>query len=168
MTDHSVLQETAQTDPVGNVRRFLDERGYQGEIIFSEETIRTVDDASRTVGAPPEEILKTLVLIADGEPVIAMMSGPNRIDLKKIRTLIGARRVSMARPEWVLDYSGFRVGGVPPVGFPDRPRAIIDQDLFLYPTVWAAAGTDHAFFPVSPWILKDYTSAETGDIRKQP
>jgi prolyl-tRNA editing enzyme YbaK/EbsC (Cys-tRNA(Pro) deacylase) len=162
------LQERQQSDPVGNVRRFLDERGHKGEIIFSEETIRTVDDASRTVGAPPEEILKTLVLIADGEPVIAMMSGPNRIDLKKVRNLLGARRVSMARPEWVLDYSGFQVGGVPPVGFPGRPRAIIDQDLFLYRTVWAAAGTDHAFFAVSPAVLKDYTSGETGDIRKQP
>lgn len=152
--------------PVEKVRRFLEDAGHKEEIIFSDETIRTVDDASRTVGAPPEEILKTLVLLADEEPVIALMSGPNRIDLKKIKTLLGAKRVSMAKPEWVFDYSGFKVGGVPPVGFPGRPRAILDQDLFEYPTVWAAAGTDHSFFPVSPETLQTYTSGCRCDIKK--
>lgn len=161
---------TAEKDPgpVRKVRRFLEEAGHKGEIIFSDETIRTVDDASRTVGAPPEEILKTLVLLADEEPVIALMSGPNRIDLKKVKTLLGAKRVSMAKPEWVFDYSGFQVGGVPPVGFPGKPRAILDQDLFEYPVVWAAAGTDHSFFPVSPGTLQAYTSGCKCDIKKQP
>jgi len=153
--------------PVEKVRRFLEDAGHEGEIIFSDETIRTVDDASRTVGAPPEEILKTLVLLADEEPVIALMSGPNRIDLKKVKTLLGAKRVSMAKPEWVFDYSGFKVGGVPPVGFPGKPRAILDQDLFGYPTVWAAAGTEHSFFPVSPGTLQAYTSGRKCDIKKQ-
>lgn len=154
-------------DPVRKVRAFLDEAGYEGDIFFSEDTIRTVDDASRSVGAPPEEILKTLVLMADEEPVLALMSGPNRIDLKKMKTLLGARRVSMARPEWVLDYSGFEVGGVPPVGFPSMPRAFLDEDLFMFSTVWAAAGTDHSFFPLSPETLKAYTRGEKADIRKR-
>ncbi len=153
-------------DPVEKVRAFLEGAGYEGEIFHSEETIRTVDDASRSVGAPPEEILKTLVLLADGEPVLALMSGPNRIDLKKVKTLLGAKRVSMARPEWVMDYSGFQVGGVPPVGFPSRPRAFLDEDLFRFRTVWAAAGTDHSFFPVSPDSLRSYIEGEKADIRK--
>lgn len=155
-----------RNDPVEMVRAFLEGAGYDGEIFYSEETIRTVDDASRSVGAPPEEILKTLVLMADDKPVIALMSGPNRIDLKKIKTLLGAKRVSMARPEWVLDYSGFEVGGVPPVGFPSKPRAFLDEDLFRFETVWAAAGTDHSFFPVSPEKLRSFTRGERADIRK--
>lgn len=154
-------------DSVEKVRRFLEDAGHAGDILFSEETIRTVDDASRTVGAPPEEILKTLVLLADEEPVIVLMSGPNRIDLKKIRTLLGAKRVSMAKPEWVTEYSGFKVGGVPPVGFPGRPRTLLDEDLFMFEIVWAAAGTDHAFFPVNPATLCDYTSGQRCDIKKQ-
>ncbi|MDT8285280.1 MAG: YbaK/EbsC family protein [Thermovirgaceae bacterium] len=167
MTDSAARTGNVTSDPVDKVRKFLEEAGHKGDIIFSEETIRTVDDASRTVGAPPEEILKTLVLVADGKPVIALMSGPNRIDLKKIRTLLGAKRVSMAKPDWVFDYSGFTVGGVPPVGFPDRPLALLDEDLFEFSTVWAAAGTDHAFFPVDPGTLQNYTFGSKGDIKKQ-
>ncbi|GAB6281006.1 MAG: YbaK/EbsC family protein [Thermovirga sp.] len=154
-------------DPVEKVRNFLEDVGHKGEILFSDETIRTVEDASRTVGAPPEEILKTLVLLADEEPVIALMSGQNRIDLKKVKVLLGAKKVSMAKPEWVSGYSGFKVGGVPPVGFPDKPRALLDEDLFMFETVWAAAGTDHSFFPVNPGILQNYTSGCKCDIKKQ-
>ena len=154
-------------DPVEKVRRFLKDAGYVGEIVFSEESIRTVDDASRNVGAPPEEILKTLVLLADEKPVIVLLSGPNRADLKKVRTLLGAKRVSMAKPEWVFDYAGFRVGGVPPVGFPGKPMVLLDEDLFIFETVWAAAGTEHAFFPISPGRLQEYTSGSRSDIKKQ-
>lgn len=154
-------------DPVENVRRFLEDAGHEGEIVFSEDSIRTVDDASRTVGAPPEEILKTLVLLADEKPVIVLMSGPNRVDLKKVRTLLGAKKVLMAKPEWVFDYAGFRVGGVPPVGFPGKPMALLDEDLFMFETVWAAAGTDHSFFPVNPGTLQEYTSGSRSDIKKQ-
>lgn len=105
--------------------------------------------------------------MADGRPVIALMSGPNRIDLKKVKALLDARKVSMARPEWVLEYSGFEVGGVPPVGFPSRPCAVIDRDLFRFEVVWAAAGTDHAFFPVNPRKLAGYTGGVEADIKKE-
>jgi len=161
-----VDQLNPETEAVQKVQTWLNERNYDGSILFSRETIRTVDDASRVVGVPPEEILKSLVLLADGEPVLALMSGPNRIDLKKVKTFLGVRKVSMAKPEWVFEYSGFRVGGVPPVGYIDRPRALLDSDLFRFETVWAAAGSDHAFFPVSPDRLLEFTDGEAADIRK--
>jgi len=152
---------------VEKVRQFLLDANYNGEITITTETIKTVEDASGTVGAPPEEILKTLVLVADGEPVIAMMSGPNRIDLKKAKSILGSRKILLARPEWVREYSGFEVGGVPPVGFPGRPRALLDEDLFRFDTVWAAAGSDHAFFPVNPEVLQEYTGGKRSDIKKE-
>ena len=54
-------------DPVARVRAFLDQAGYAGVIHFTDDTIFTVEDASRAVGAPPEEILKSLLLLVDGE-----------------------------------------------------------------------------------------------------
>ena len=150
--------------PLGEGPAFLADAGYKGNH-FSEET-RTVEDASRSVGAP-EEILKTLVLLADDKPVIALMSGPNRIDLKKVKILLKARKVSMAKAEWVLHHLGFEVGGVPPVGFPSMPCALIDEDLFRFGTVWAAAGTDHSFFPVDPRQLAGYIGGIKADIKKE-
>lgn len=167
MNEGTPYPEETTVDPVERVRAFLNEAGYRGEIHFSQETIRTVEDASRSVGAPPEEILKTLVLLADGKPVIALMSGPNRIDLKKVKVFLEARKVSMARAEWVLEHMGFEVGGVPPVGFPSLPCALIDEDLFRFQKVWAAAGTEHSFFPVNPRDLAGYIGGIKADIKKE-
>lgn len=155
-------------DPVDWVRAFLDAEGYSGAIRITEDTIFTVEDASRAVGAPPEEILKSLVLLVDGAPLLALMSGRNRVDLKKVQRLLEARKVRMADAEWVYAYSGFRVGGVPPVGYPDPLPALLDQDLYDYAVVWAAAGSDHAFFPVSPAELERLTGGRRADLRKDP
>jgi len=154
------------TEPVQKVEKALQELGYSGEIVFSEETIFTVEDASRAVGVPPEEILKTLVLLVDDAPVLVLLSGVNRVHLKKVKALLGAKRVKMSTPEFVYEYSGFQVGGVPPLGYPEPLPALLDEDLFQYPAVWAAAGTDHAFFPIAPEKLREYTRGEKGDIKK--
>jgi len=154
--------------PVGKVRDFLEEAGYEGEIFESPNTIFTVEDASKTVGAPPEAILKTIVLQADGIFILALMSGVNRVDLKAVRRLLpGVKKVSMAQPDTVLGFSGFAVGGVPPVGYPVSLKAFLDEDLFMQETVWAAAGTDHAFFPVSPGELLGLTSGQRAAIKKE-
>ncbi len=155
------------SDPVARVRAFLDRAGYGGSIHETEDTIFTVEDASRAVGAPPEEILKSLMLMVDGTPVLALLSGVNRVDLRKVQRLRGARKVKMADAEWVFSYSGFRIGGVPPVGYPEQLPALLDEDLYRHAVVWAAAGTDHAFFPVPPGELERLTGGQRADIRKE-
>lgn len=154
--------------PVEAVRSFLTLRGYDCRIIHTESTIFTVRDASLAVGAPEPEILKSILLrVNRGEYfALALMSGVNRVETKKIKKILGASHVSFADPELCLEWSGFAPGGVPPVGYPEQPRTLLDEDLFRYGTVWSAAGTDHAFFPVSPDELLAMTGGEKADIKK--
>lgn len=153
-------------DPVARVETALQNLGYAGEVFRSEVTIFTVEDASRAIGARPEEILKTILLLADGEPLLALMRGPHKMHTGKVKRHLGAKKVRMASPDYVYDLSGFRIGGVPPVGYPRPLRALLDEDLFLHETVWAAAGTDHAFFPVTPEELQRLTGGKRADIRQ--
>lgn len=162
MTQKATPTET----PVLRVETFLRESGYVGEILQSEKTIFTVEDASEAVGAPPEEILKTIMCLADDRPVLVLMSGANMLHNNKVRRLAGAKKLRMASPDFVFEYSGFRVGGVPPVGYPEALPVFLDEDLFQYPVVWAAAGTDHAFFPVSPEELLRITSGIRAEVKK--
>lgn len=161
-------RENGDFSPVAAVREFLDSRGYGGEIFHTEATIFTVQDASLAVGAPEPEILKSILLrVNRGEYfALALMSGVNRVETKKVKKILEASHVSFADPRLCLEWSGFSPGGVPPVGYPEQPRTLLDEDLFLYPTVWAAAGTDHAFFPVSPAELQLLTGGEKVDIKK--
>ncbi len=160
------FSEERMQDPVIKVRSFLKEKGFPESIIYSEETIFTVEDASRVVGALPEHILKSLVLLVDDRPALALMSGVNRVDVKKVRREADAKKVRMADPEYVFNWSGFRIGGVPPVGYPGLPPAFLDEDIFLYPVVWAAAGTDHSFFPVAPEDLARLTGGRKCSLKK--
>ena len=155
-------------DPVKAVRDFLDKKNFNEKIIHTEATIFTVSDASLAVGAPEPEILKSILLrVNRGEYfALALMSGVNRVETKKIKKLLGASHVSFADPDACIEWSGFRPGGVPPVGYPKQPRTLIDDDLFLYGTVCAAAGTDHHFFPISPSALLEITGGERADIKK--
>lgn len=154
--------------PVGLVKNFLDDNDYQGEIFYTDATIFTVKDASLAVGVPEPEILKSILLrVNKGEYfALALMSGVNRVEAKKLKKLLGASHVNFADPDICREWSGFSPGGVPPVGYPEQPRTLLDEDLFLYDIVWAAAGTDHAFFPVSPAELRRLTGGEKADIRK--
>ena len=158
------------SDPVERVKAFLASASYDGEILHSDETIFTVEDASRVVGAPPEEILKSLLFLAEtdaGEEwALVLMSGANRVNDKKVRRILGARKIRMGTAEAIRAFSGFEPGGVPPVGYPSQPVTLLDRDLFKYSTVWSAAGSDHDFFPISPGQLLEVTGGIAHDVKK--
>ncbi|GHS89182.1 aminoacyl-tRNA deacylase [Synergistales bacterium] len=158
-----------EQDVIGKVRAALDESGCLDiKIKITEETIFTVEDAARAVGAPHEEILKSLVFLIDGEPVLVLMSGANRVNEKAVLRASGGKKVKMAAPDDVFGRFGFKVGGVPPIGYGARLRAFLDEDLFKYPVVWSAAGTDHAFFPIAPDRLLTITGGVRAAIKKVP
>ncbi len=155
-------------DPVAAVRAFLEEARCSARIRQTEATIFTVSDASAAVGAPEAEILKSILLrVNHGKSfALALMSGVNKVDMKKTKKALGVSHVSFAGADECEEWSGFRPGGVPPVGYPKQPYTLIDEDIFDCGTVWAAAGTDHAFFPIAPEELLRITSGERADIKK--
>ena len=156
-----------QEEAIQKVRSALDANGCEDiKIKVTEETIFTVEDASKAVGDPAEEILKSLVFLVDERPVLVLMSGANRVDARAVGREAKGKKVRMATPEYVFDKFGFKVGGVPPIGYPVRMPALLDEDLFRYPVVWSAAGTDHAFFPIEPERLLELTGGIKAPIRK--
>ena len=152
---------------IQKVRAALDANGCTDvKIKITEETIFTVEDATKAVGAPAEEILKSLVFLVDECPTLVLMSGANRVDFRAVAREAKGKKVKMASPDYVFEHFGFKVGGVPPTGYPLRMPALLDEDLFLYPVVWSAAGTDHAFFPIEPARLLKLTDGTRVPIKK--
>ena len=156
-------------NPTDKVRSALDTLGARDiQIRIVESTIFTVDDAARTIGVSPSEILKSLIFIIDKtEPCLVLMSGSNRVDSKAVAHALGGKRSRMMTPEEVYERYGFRVGGVPPIGYDEKLRAVLDEDLFTRKIVWSAAGTDHAFFPVEPERLLALTGGVRACLKKE-
>jgi prolyl-tRNA editing enzyme YbaK/EbsC (Cys-tRNA(Pro) deacylase) len=120
------------------------------------------------VGTSPAQIVKSLVFVADGRPILVLASGANRVDVTKLAGLAGAARVEKASADTTRDATGFSIGGVPPLGHHARLPVFIDDALMGYDVVYAAAGTPHAVFPIAPATLARVTSGAVGDLAERP
>ena len=146
--------------------RAANERGLRLEIRRFPEGTRTAPDAARAVGCEVGQIVKSLVFMADGKPLLALTSGANRADTAKLAALLGAREVRRATADEARAATGFAIGGTPPFGFPGPVRVLMDQDLVGYDEIWAAAGTPDSVFRITPAGLREAAGAEVVDLRE--
>ena len=128
------------------------------------EGTKTAADAARAIECGVGQIVKSLVFLADDDAVLALMSGSNRVDEVKLAAAAGAGAARRATPEEARAATGFAVGGTPPFGHPARVRTFCDEDLLVHDEVWAAAGTPHSVFPLSPDDLVRLSGATIMDL----
>jgi prolyl-tRNA editing enzyme YbaK/EbsC (Cys-tRNA(Pro) deacylase) len=129
---------------------------------------RTAEDAARAIGCTVGQIVKSLVFVADEEPVLALTSGANRVDVDRLAGLADASSARRANPEEARAATGFAVGGTPPFGHPERVRTFLDRDLLAFEELWAAAGTPDAVFRTTPEELRRTSEAEVADLKETP
>jgi prolyl-tRNA editing enzyme YbaK/EbsC (Cys-tRNA(Pro) deacylase) len=138
--------------------------GIEPQVRRFPEGTKTAADAARAIGCDVAQIVKSLVFMADGRPVIAFTSGANRVDPSKLAQAAGASEARRATPEEARAATGFAVGGTPPFGHPASLPAYVDPVLVVFQEVWAAAGTPDSVFPLPPSELVRATGAESADF----
>ncbi len=136
------------------------------EVVQMKDTTRSAPDAARAVGCEVGQIVKSLVFKGkqSRQPVLVVTSGANRVNEKTIGREL-AETIKMADPEFVREVTGFAIGGVPPVGHRQALTIFIDEDLLQYEEIWAAAGTPHAVFRLTPDDLKTITSGKVISVK---
>jgi prolyl-tRNA editing enzyme YbaK/EbsC (Cys-tRNA(Pro) deacylase) len=132
------------------------------------EGTRTAEDAARAVGCAVGQIVKSLVFLADGRPVVALVSGANRLDTARLATALQATTVERADGDAVRDATGYAIGGVPPFGHARPLPVLMDRGLLAHDVVWAAAGRPDAVFAVSPAALEQASGALVADLAEVP
>ena len=116
-------------------------------IIALEVTARTAADAAAALGCPLGAIVKSLVFLVGGRPVLALVAGDCRCDTGKLAELSGIEgRVTRADATAVRAATGYTIGGVPPLGHPLPLPTLIDASLGRFAAVYAAAGHPHCIF----------------------
>ena len=133
------------------------ELGIEVHVQRLEASTRTVKDAAVAVGCRESEIAKSIVFVADGDPVVCVASGRHRIDTAKLADALDVAEVRQAAAEEVRAATGYAVGGVPPFGH-DLP-VVFDEELLAHERVWAAAGDPNSLFEVDPRALADCVGA---------
>lgn len=129
------------------------------------EGTRTATDAARAVGCEVGQIVKSLVFVAGGKPVVALVSGANRLDERRLGTLAG-EPVRKADAETARAATGYAIGGVPPFGHATEVPVYMDLDLLSYAIVWAAAGRPDSVFEIEPERLRELSNAMVADLKQ--
>lgn len=114
------------------------------------EGTRTAEDAARAIGCSVAQIVKSLVFMADEAPLLALVSGVNRVDIDHLGAATGATQVRRATGDEARAASGYAIGGVPPFGHAHSVTVLIDRDLLAHEVLWAAAGLPDAVFAIAP------------------
>lgn len=145
------------------VQGFLTALGEAGRVRELPDSTRSAAEAAQAIGTTVAQIAKSLVFTVDDAVLLVIASGVNRVDLARLAELAGG---TVTRPDakTVKALTGYSIGGVPPIGYETQPRSVVDEDLLAYDTVWAAAGTPNAVFPIATGRLVEVTGAAVGRV----
>jgi Cys-tRNA(Pro) deacylase len=146
------------------VLRAASDAGLAIEVRRFPEGTRTAEDAARAVGCHVEQIVKSLVFLVDERPVLALVSGADRLDTGRLAAAAGGSEVRRATGDEVRAATGYAIGGVPPIGHGGGLNILIDEHLLALDTVWAAAGLPDAVFQVRPRELAAAAGARAARV----
>lgn len=159
------MSMTSLSASAQKVQDALNKLGLTLEVVELPDSTRTAADAAQAIGCTVAQIAKSLIFRGkqSDKPVLVIASGVNRVNEKTIRDVLG-EKITKADAEFVRTRTGFVIGGVAPVGHLEKLVTYIDQDLFRYDEIWAAAGTPHAVFRLRPDDLLRATGGEVVSI----
>jgi len=151
-------------EPVERVAAFLRVAGAEARLEELPTDTATATAAADAVGCTLGQIVKTLVLVADDAPVVALVPGDRRADTGNIAALLGARRVVVAGAQKVEVWTGFAPGTVAPFPLEGVSAVLVDRGLLRHEVVWAGAGSDRHLVSIAPAELVRLTRGRVEDL----
>ena len=140
--------------------------GFEIETKRFPEGTKTAQDAASAIGVEVGQIVKSLVFGVDDEIVMALVSGSNQLDEKKLAAVAGGTKCERVDADAVREATGFPIGGVPPFGHTKQLRVFVDPDLLQYDEVWAAAGTWNDNFGAAPADIVRVAGGVVTDLKR--
>ena len=163
---------TALPEGVQRVARLLQAKEHPHAPVMLSDAARTAQQAADALGVGVGQIAKSIVFRrrSDDAAVLVVTSGDQRVDEKKLEALVclDGKRLGRADAEFVKTKTGFSIGGVSPLAHATPVVLLIDQSLFRFDEIWAAAGHPNAVFQLAPSDLEWMTGAPVVDVAVSP
>jgi len=161
MSSNAVLSPSAQV-----VQDALRRLGYTHDVVELAATTRSAREAAEAIGCRVDQIAESLVFRTQGgqRPILVIASGRNRVDEERLAEYV-AEPIERPDADYVRARTGFVIGGVPPIGHAEAIETYIDRDLLGLDAIWAAAGTPHAVFCLTPDELVAMTRGRVAEVK---
>lgn len=151
--------------PLQRVRQYIEQYDDLKIVLFDDST-HTAELAAQTLGVTVGQIAKTLVFMADDNAIVMVTCGDKKVKTRHLAKAVGCKKIKFADGLTVEAVTGFTPGGVSPVGLLQKLPVYLDQSLYAYDIVYAAAGTANSALPIRPVRLKQITGAQIIDVCK--
>jgi Cys-tRNA(Pro) deacylase len=145
-----------------DLQGFIDRHQIEATILPMAEATPTVPDAARALQVEPEQIIKSLVFMVHGEPLLVITNGLAKVDQRKVAGCLGVGRkqVKFADVEQALAITGYVVGSMPPFGHHQKLRTLVDPAITAYPVIFGGGGDTNAMLRLAPAELLRVTQGE--------
>jgi prolyl-tRNA editing enzyme YbaK/EbsC (Cys-tRNA(Pro) deacylase) len=150
-------------EPVERVSEFLRRAAVESRVEEFPAGTKTAEDAASAVGCDVGQIVKSLVFVCDGRPVLVMVGGDRRADRAKVEAAVPCEKAKIAGPDEVRAATGFEPGAVAPFPLPGIATILVDQELLLHEVVWTGAGSHQHVLAIAPVDLVRLTHARSVD-----
>lgn len=132
--------------------------------IVSTPGAHTVEEVVAFLKVGAEQIIKTILCLADGEPVAALVRGDRELNLPKFARAVGKVNVELADPATVVRVTGAPVGFTGPVGLAVKVPIYLDNELAA--EVGYVVGANQADAHRTHTVVgRDFEITLQGDIR---
>lgn len=136
-----IVPQPRKLGSAGRVRAYLESHGLADGLVHFEQSTKTAQMAADAMGCELGQIVKSLVFVVDGTPVLALVAGDRRGDTRAIAALVGGRDAHFADADTVRAATGYAIGGVSPFDLPDELLVYVDDSLTRFDVVYPAGGT---------------------------
>lgn len=150
------------------VRRVLETHGLENGLVEFEQSTKTAQMAADAMGCELGQIVKSLVVVVDGRPLVALVAGDRRGDLEAIAAETGGKKARMADADTVRSATGYAIGGVSPFDLPEGLVVLIDDSLARYDAVFPAAGTPSSMVRLERERLTELSGGRVARISHEP
>ncbi|MDV8148204.1 YbaK/EbsC family protein [Arthrobacter sp. B10-11] len=159
------MSDPAIPEPVANVKRALTALGAEDTVTVFDSKVPTAAAAAVALGCDVAAITNSLVFDVDGAPLLILASGAAKVDTALVAATLGSGKIRRASPAFVLQHTGQEVGGVAPVGHPEKIKTLLDESLKTHELLWAGAGDHNSMFSITYKELQKITGAEEMPVR---
>ncbi|MBK8905867.1 MAG: YbaK/EbsC family protein [Anaerolineaceae bacterium] len=150
-----------------HLQKFIDEQGIAARILHLDVDTPTVADAAVSLNVAPKQIIKSVLFVADGQPVMVIASGLARLDRKALADFLGVsrRRVKIASAEQVLAHTGYVAGSVPPFGYKQPIETVVETAVTqLTNPIFGGGGEVHALMQLTVAELRRVVGARVAAL----
>ena len=146
------------------LKAYMHEHDVKAEHLTFQQSCHSVAEAAEAVHARPEDFVKSICLIADGNLVVAIVKGEDKVSTSEVGKIVNAQKIRTALPDEMLEKTGYPCGGTPAFGY--AAIFLIDPRVMEKEVVYSGGGSETSLVKASPNEIQRANQGKIVRIRK--